>query len=161
MKLLAFFLVFFPLFSSAQNVQEWTIDDFEKRVQNGKDTTYIVNFWATWCRPCVAELPFFEALKQELKEEKVCILLMSVDFPSEKESRLLPFIQKKKLQNEVGLLVEKNENEWIDRVAKEWSGALPGTWVWNVEKNHRKFYEKDFHSVAELKEILVAIQPQN
>lgn len=161
MKFLSFFLFFFPLFSSAQNVQEWTLDAFEKRVQNGKDTTYMVNFWATWCRPCVAELPYFEALKQELKEEKIVILLMSVDFPSEKESRLLPFIQKKKLQNEVGLLMEKNENEWIDRVAKEWSGALPGTWVWNLEKNYRKFYEQDFHSVAELKEILVAIKPQN
>lgn len=158
MKFSILLLLLLPLSIFGQNMQEWTLDALEKRVQKGKDTTYIVNFWATWCRPCVAELPYFEALKQELKEEKICILLMSVDFPSEKESRLIPFIEKKKLQNEVGLLMEKNENEWIDRVAKEWSGALPGTLVWNVGKNYRKFYEQDFHSLADLKEILVLIK---
>lgn len=154
MRIFLFFMLFLPSLLPAQNIHEWTLADFEKRIQNGKDTTYIVNFWATWCRPCVAELPYFEALKAELKEEKICIVLMSVDFPKEKESRLIPFVQKKNLQNEIGLLLDKDENVWINQVAKEWSGALPGTWVWNVGANYRKFYEKDFHSLAELKEII-------
>lgn len=144
-----------PLFVQAQQVTEWTYDAWEKRVQNGKDTTYIVNFWATWCRPCVAELPYFEQLKAATKGEKVCIVLMSVDFPKEKESRLMPFLQARNLSNEVGLWMEMNENEWINRVDSSWSGALPGTWVWNASKNYRVFYERDFHDVAEMKSLFL------
>ncbi len=149
-----FFIVLLFHVSHAQNVKDWKYDALEARIENGKDTTYIINFWATWCRPCVAELPYFEALATEMKDQKVKIILMSVDFPKEKESKLVPFIIDRKLQNEVGLWIEMNENEWIDKVAKEWSGALPGTWVRNVSLSHRTFYEKSFHSVAELNAIL-------
>lgn len=149
-----FFIALLFHVSQAQNVKDWQYDALDARIENGKDTTYIINFWATWCRPCVAELPYFEALATEMQDQKVKIILMSVDFPKDKESTLIPFIIDRKLQNEIGLWVEANENEWIDKVAKEWSGALPGTWVRNAGLSHRKFYEKSFHSLAELKEIM-------
>lgn len=145
---------FFIQTIQAQSIIDWKYDDLEARIEKGKDTTYIINFWATWCRPCVAELPYFEALATEIKDQKVKIILMSVDFPKEKETTLIPFVVNRKLQNEVGLWIEMNENEWIDKVAKEWSGALPGTWVRNVSLSHRKFYEKNFHSLEELKAII-------
>lgn len=53
------------------------------------DMVYVVNFWATWCAPCVKELPYFEALNQQ---QDVEVLLVSLDFPKHKASRLIPFL---------------------------------------------------------------------
>ena len=50
------------------------IEDFatlEARMNQPTDTLIVYNFWATWCRPCVAELPYFEKLNQEYAEKKV------------------------------------------------------------------------------------------
>lgn len=101
--------------------------------------TYVVNFWATWCAPCVKELPYFEAINQK---ENVDVLLVSLDFPKHKESRLLPFIKKHQLQSEVVLLEDSNENLWINAIDSTWSGALPATLIYNQSK--RIFYEQSF-----------------
>lgn len=161
MKITLLSLILASTFSmlKAQTVSDWTYEQLEARIEAGKDTTYLINFWATWCRPCVAEIPFFEALAAENQGSKLKIILMSVDFPQEKESRLLPFLAKKQYKNEVGLWLELNENEWINRVDKDWSGALPGTWVCHAASGYRKFYEREFHSKEELKEVLLQPSP--
>lgn len=60
-KLLLFLMLFFMgnQFASAQ-VKLMNLDQLEHRVANGKDTVYVVNFWATWCAPYVKELPNFD-----------------------------------------------------------------------------------------------------
>ncbi|MDA0779168.1 MAG: TlpA disulfide reductase family protein [Bacteroidetes bacterium] len=101
--------------------------------------TYVVNFWATWCAPCIKELPYFEAINQKKNVE---VLLVSLDFPKHKESRLLPFIKKKQLQSKVVLLDDSNENLWINAIDSTWSGAIPATIIYN--QNKRMFYEQSF-----------------
>ena len=101
--------------------------------------TYVVNFWATWCAPCIKELPYFEAINQKGNVE---VLLVSLDFPKHKESRLLPFIKKNQLQSNVVLLDDSNENLWINAIDSTWSGAIPATIIYN--QNKRMFYEQSF-----------------
>jgi thiol-disulfide isomerase/thioredoxin len=59
-----FFIICLSLITYSVNAQVklLKLDDLDKRIANGKDTTYVINFWATWCSPCVAELPNFEKL---------------------------------------------------------------------------------------------------
>lgn len=116
----------------------------EQRFSNGKDTVYIVNFWATWCAPCVAELPYFEKLQSMYKEQPLKILLVSLDFKSKLKSAVEPFVRKTKLQNEVFLLNERKPQEYIDRISKEWTGAIPATLFVNRNKKLYNFYEKEF-----------------
>ncbi len=121
----------------------YDFNNFEKRVNQKNDTTYIVNFWATWCIPCVQELPYFEQLQEKYKSEKIKVILVSLDFPKQVEKSLIPFIKKKKLTSEVILLDAKNPNAWINKVDPSWSGALPATLILN--KKHRYFFEKSFN----------------
>jgi thiol-disulfide isomerase/thioredoxin len=106
------------------------------------DTTYVVNFWATWCVPCVQELPNFEQLGEKYKGEKVKVILVSLDMPKQAESRLLPFIERKKLQSKVILMRDPDQNTWLPKVDPNWSGAIPATVIYN--KGKRKFYEQSF-----------------
>ncbi|MEN1786054.1 MAG: TlpA disulfide reductase family protein, partial [Bacteroidota bacterium] len=104
------------------------------------DKTYIVNFWATWCKPCIEELPGFERTFQEQKDNNVSLVLVSLDMPGMWEKRLVPFVEKHQLQGEVVILDDPDMNEWIPQVHADWGGGIPATLIYN--RNKRRFYEK-------------------
>jgi len=123
----------------------------EPYLNKQNDTTYIVNFWATWCGPCVKELPYFEKITEKYKNKKVKVILVSLDFPKSYKKSLLPFLVRKGIKSEVILLNDPDSNTWINKVNKDWSGAIPATIIYN--KNSKSFYEKSF-TYEELEEAL-------
>ncbi len=118
------------------------------------DTTYVINFWATWCKPCVEELPYFEQLTENFKDQKVKVILLSLDFPRQLESKLLPFVAKNQLKSEVIALTDIDFNSWIDKISPQWSGAIPVTLVYNAQKRH--FVGDQFPNYAALETIVKA-----
>ncbi|GAB5401367.1 MAG: hypothetical protein Aureis2KO_29520 [Aureisphaera sp.] len=116
------------------------LEDRYLEIEN--DTTYVVNFWATWCKPCVKELPAFEQLWHTYRDNKVKVVLVSLDFPEKIEAGVIPFIEKRGIASKVVLLDDPDANSWIPKVSEEWSGAIPATII--VTKDARKFYERSF-----------------
>lgn len=110
--------------------------------QADTDTVRVINFWATWCAPCVAELPSFEKLNKEYAGRKVEVILVSNDFKKQVETKVKPFVAKKKLKSRVVFMDESNPNNWIDRVSPDWSGAIPATLIIAKRKNQYLFFEK-------------------
>lgn len=127
---------------SAQKTAVYKINDLLKRINNNSDTTYVVNFWATWCKPCVAELPEFEKLHLEYIGSKVKVLLVSMDFIEEKDKKLKDFLGKNKYTCEVVLLDEINGNDFINKISEKWSGAIPATLITKKNKSYNEFIEK-------------------
>lgn len=128
--------------ASSISVKSYTYNELKPLLERKDDKTYIINFWATWCGPCVKELPYFEKINTDYTSKNVEVLLVSLDFPKQVEKKLIPFIAKKKLQSKVVLLDDINEDIWIKAIDSTWSGAIPATLIYN--KNKRKFYEKSF-----------------
>lgn len=126
----------------AQNIATYKIDNLTQRIFNNSDTTYVVNFWATWCKPCVAELPEFEKLHLNYSSKKVKVLLVCIDFKDELEKRVKPFIEKAKYTCEVLLLDEVNGNDFINKIETSWSGAIPATLITKKSKSINYFIEK-------------------
>lgn len=140
-----FYIFLFSIISVSaysQNVKLLNINQLNERIKNGKDSTYVVNFWATWCAPCIKELPHFEKLGAEHKSEKLAVLLVSLDFKSKLESNVVPFVKRKNLKNEVFLLNESSPQEFIDRIDPSWSGSIPATLF--IKNDKRKFVESEF-----------------
>ncbi|MFC3563341.1 TlpA disulfide reductase family protein [Pedobacter jamesrossensis] len=148
------YIIFFSLISYSVNAQVklLTVDELDKRIAKGKDTTYVINFWATWCSPCVAELPNFEKLRIENLNKPVKVLLVSLDFKSKLQNKVIPFVEKNQINAEVFLLNEPDQQAYIQRIDKKWSGAIPATLF--VHKKVRQFYEKEF-TETELKKTLI------
>ena len=121
-------------------------------VKDGK--VHIINFWATWCKPCVKELPYIDALTEKYGDE-IKVTLVSLDFPRMVKTKLLPFMDKHQLKSEVVLLDDGKVNEWIDQVDPNWSGAIPATVVFKDGKKH--FYVTEFHSTEEVEAIITKI----
>lgn len=128
--------------SNGIQVKSYDFNSLEPYLKLEDDTTYVINFWATWCLPCVKELPFFEQVNEKYKSQKVKVILVSLDMPNKIESNLIPFIIKKKLQSEVLHLNDPDANSWIEKVDKNWSGAIPATYIYK-NKSH-VFYERSF-----------------
>lgn len=140
---LLFGLVFsFQSFAQDSEIQVFDFQDFEPLLTSDTDTTYIINFWASWCPPCIKEMPAFEEIRQKYKNEKLKILLVSFDFPKDIEKSILPLIRKYKIGSEVLVLDEPDANSWINKVSPDWSGSIPATLVFKGES--RNFYERSF-----------------
>src|SRR5215203_4739110 len=92
----------------------------------------VINFWATWCAPCIKELPLFEKLTESRSDVKVTLVSMDIDLDPNPE-KVNKFVARKKLKSTVVILNEKNPNDWIEKIEKEWSGAIPATLVINTK----------------------------
>ncbi len=165
------FLIFFPIKKTQaqnnnQNVKvvklKNVLDEMQK---NTADTTLVLNFWATWCVPCVKELPDFMKLATEKNDEKSIsndkitpkkFIFIAVEDDLKK---VISFLEKKKFftQNihknkiEFWLLDEKDGNTWISPIEKTWDGAIPFTLI--LKNKHKKLHFGEIHYEELKKEV--------
>ena len=104
-------------------------DQFESIIKKKDHKLYVVNFWATWCKPCVMELPeFMEVNKMYHNNPGFKMVLVSLDIASDVETVVQPFLVKNKIDAEVLLLDDnKRMNVWIPSFDKSWTGSIPAS----------------------------------
>jgi len=146
MKKKYFTIILLFLFSSAisQEIEVIDISQMESIIHEETGKTKIINFWATWCKPCVEEIPYFEALNSNPEFEDFEIILVSLDFVEQLDSKVRKFVEKKELTLTIKLLDDTDYNSWINKIDPTWSGAIPATLVVNNSYGKRKFFEKQF-----------------
>ena len=131
--------------ASAQEATVIKIDKLHELMSKKEDKILVLNFWATWCAPCVAELPFFESLHAAARPDvEVALVSLDLDLDPNPE-KVYKFVRKKNIKSDVYLLDEADPNSWIDTIEKEWSGALPATIVLNKLTGKRIFVGKPIH----------------
>lgn len=151
-----------PAFKGSLRTETTAVDSLSVKVLNydqlrpmlhkDNDTTYVVSFWATWCAPCMGEMPYFLALDSLYADKPLQLVLVSLDFKKDYIRKLEPFIQERKLTDRVVVLEDNRANFWIDDIHPSWSGAIPATLVYKGDK--REFFERTFHHVDELSAIV-------
>ncbi len=141
--ILSIFLLAMKPEANGQTVPIIQFSELEHYLKPTDDNSVnVVNFWATWCKPCIEELPHFEKLNAEYSKHGVNVILVSLDFKSQYEKKVIPFIQKNNLQSKVVLLDTQGKNDFIDKVNPNWSGAIPATMVTQAGGKTAKFFEK-------------------
>lgn len=134
---------------TAQKVEVVKFDDLQSKMFNTEASLTVFNFWATWCGPCIKELPHFDAL--ESQNEDIKVYLVSLDFPNQLE-KVNNFVNKRSFNSEVLFLDEKDPDDYMPKVSDEWTGAIPATlFVTDLGKTY--FHEKAF-TEEELKEVV-------
>ena len=126
---------------SDQRLEVVKFDALQAIIESNNQEISVINFWATWCKPCVKELPYLVGLEQE--RDNVSITLVSLDFADEFDQKVIPFVEKQGISSDVILLDELDYNSWIDQVDSTWTGAIPATLVINHKTGQRKFIEKE------------------
>lgn len=128
------------------------LPELQKVLQAPGDEIRVINFWATWCGPCVKEMPLFEKYGNEHKDVKVTLVSMDLDLDPNPE-KVHKFVARKKLTSTVLILDETNPNAYINAIEKQWSGALPATIIVNSKTGKRKFIERELHE-GELEKLI-------
>lgn len=129
----------------AQQIPYYKAADLLALKNNKSDTVYVVNFWATWCKPCIEELPDFEKLTQTYADKKVKVVLASNDFSKQVETRLKPFVKQQNIKSLVVFINEKTPNDWMPLISEEWDGNIPATLIVKGSKGFSVFVPQQMH----------------
>ena len=142
--------------SSSDTIEIVDFNGFYSKIDlSSTEKTYVINFWATWCAPCVKELPYFEKINNEFNEENIEVILVSLDFPSQIESKLKPYLKRNKIKSQVILLDDSKMNTWVPKVFEKWDGGIPATLI--VNSTNYNFYPQTFDEqelFAEIRKVL-------
>ena len=134
---LAIIASFLPV--HGQEIEYIKVPELEKILNNQDNKLYVVNFWATWCAPCVKEMPVFEEVSKEYNSKEVQFVMISLDFPSQVKDQLIPFLKRNNVKLKVAVMTDLDYNSWIEKVDPSWQGDIPATLVFNNIKKKRDF----------------------
>jgi thiol-disulfide isomerase/thioredoxin len=148
---LAFILFAFASFSQIKKVKVTELDKLIKE----SDGPMIINFWATFCIPCIEEIPHFEKLVKKYEKVGLSLLLVSLDMEDD-YNKVGPFAKKRKFSSQIVWLDETNADYFIPMIDSSWSGAIPATLFINNKTGYRKFIEEQVEE-EELESEIMAI----
>lgn len=142
MKIVVAVFVFFALFHNQVYGQPYKLvskTELSDLLNKKSDKVQVINFWASWCAPCVAELPDFVDAISESDPNKVEYIFVSLDFLSSAKKTLPAFLKRNNYNFNVLLISETDHNSWIEMVDKNWGGSIPATLFINNSKSKRHF----------------------
>ena len=161
LRIMKTFLIFefllLTFYTNAQEIKKIKITDLEKTISESK-TPLIVNFWATFCQPCIEEIPYFEELA---KKNGISLLLVSLDLEKSYPAEIKNFIATKKYSAPVQWLDESDADYFCPKVDSAWSGAIPASLFVNNKTGYRKFVEAQLSRVQLGKEIMAILSSGN
>lgn len=123
----------------AQEIQKVKINDLVKMIDTSS-VPLVVNFWASWCAPCIKEIPWFEKSVAAFKDQKVKLILVSLDFAEDYPKGIAAFAKKNNYQSKIVWLDETNADEFCPKIDEKWDGAIPVTLMVNKKRQYRQFF---------------------
>jgi thiol-disulfide isomerase/thioredoxin len=150
-------LLFITNESAAQDIPKWKIEDLQQIIDSSSGPT-VLNFWATFCAPCLKEMPSFDKASQQYKNDRLNLYFISLDAEEAYPKKINALTKRLKISAPVIFLDESNADIFCPVVDKNWSGAIPGTLFINNKTGYRKFVEDELAPEALEKELQKMLQ---
>lgn len=142
----------------SQSVKKVKIDQLTEYIQQ-RDHPVVISFWATWCAPCVQEIPWLQKGVEEFNTDKVELILVSLDFEKEFPKGIEAFIKKKNFKASFFWLDESNADYFCPKIDSSWSGGIPSTLFLNNATGYRRFFERQLTDRQIVPEIRLLVAP--
>ena len=155
------FVLAFLLFATVTNAQQVTsvkITELEKTIKESK-TPLIVNFWATFCVPCLEEIPYLQEITDRYKAKNVSLLLVSLDMKQAYPVKVNETAKRLKLVYPVVWLNETNADYFCPKIDTSWTGGMPASLFVNNATGYHKFFEEPISREKLEEEVLVMVSP--
>lgn len=144
--------------SNAQQVKSIKATELAATIKASK-TPLIVNFWATFCVPCIEEMPYFQKLAKKYQSEKVALIFVSLDLKKDYPAKVNTIAKKLRLTYPVAWLNETNADYFCPIIDSTWTGGLPSSLFINNSKGYRRFIEEQLSREELAKEITAMVKP--
>lgn len=125
----------------SQQVKKVQITDVETYIKNA-DHPLVVSFWATWCAPCVEEIPWLQSAVEKFADKKVELVLVSLDFPKDYPAKVESFVKQRKFKATFFWLNETNADYFCPKIDARWDGNIPCTLMVNNKTGYRRFFNR-------------------
>lgn len=139
-KVFVWVLFVYSTSSHAQVIYKWKLQDMKNAIADAKEPT-VFNFWATFCKPCAHEIPYFQQLVKKYKSSGLKLVLVSLDMKEFYPTKIRTFAKQRKFTAPIAFLDETNADVFCPAVDSSWSGALPASLFINNKIQYRSFYE--------------------
>ena len=140
--LVLFITLTINLSARSQTIPAWKIADLNNYIDTCSKELIVINLWATFCGPCVHEIPDF--IRVAKSKDNVALLLLSVDGKSEYPKKLNRFVRKKSFHRVPNAwLDEDNADYFISAIAQEWTGSIPATLFIHKPSGRKEFVESE------------------
>lgn len=141
--------------NAQQVVRVVNYDQLDPVIHRHDSVLYVVNFWATWCAPCVKELPEFMEVNTMMHGQKnYKMILVSLDNAKLVESKVRPFLKANNIPTDVYVLDDnKRMNYWIGQIYHDWSGTIPATAL--IRNGKVVFFKEEQLTKEELQQAIV------
>ena len=143
----------------AQQVKSIKITDLQKTIKESK-SPLIVNFWATFCVPCIQEIPYFQEMTEKYKAQGVSLLLVSLDLKEAYPSKIISTAGKLKFTAPIVWLNETNADYFCPKIDTSWTGGMPSSLFVNNATGYHKFFEDQLSKEKLDKEIQAMLLPR-
>lgn len=156
-KIFLIIFLFYGISYSQDIITISTVEDLDRIKADSKGNVMLVNFWATWCKPCTEEFPELLKVHEKYKEQNFRLILISLDFKEEFETKLKPFLSDKKVDFTTYYLDTKNPDDIMNYFDVKWDGGIPATFIFDKSGNLKKSIigSKDFDFFdIEIRELL-------
>lgn len=158
---LLIFITGVSLTARSQKIPSWKITDVVNYYSKKSDSVYVVNFWATFCKPCNGEIPFMEKITKKYGSSKVKLLLVSLDVPGYYPAKIRAFAKRSGYTADIAWLNETDADYFCDKIDKSWQGSIPATIIVNAATGYKKFFEQEFTPEEFEKELKLALHNSN
>ncbi|HOO11053.1 MAG TPA: TlpA disulfide reductase family protein [Cyclobacteriaceae bacterium] len=140
----------------AQSPETIKIEGLQVILEGRSGKIQVVNFWATWCAPCVKELPLLERLNGTRSDVEVSLVSVDLDRDPNPD-KIHRYVERKRLRSKIYILDERGPGTWIGKIDKGWSGAIPATLVVNPRNGKRRFVEGQLQE-GEIEDIIEEVK---
>ena len=141
---LLIFITLLSLDAKPQKMASWKITDVVNYYSKKSDSVYVVSFWATFCRPCIGEIPFMQDITKKYADKKVKLLLVSLDLRDYYPVKIKSFAKRNGITADVVWLNETDADYFCNMIDKKWGGSIPATIIVNAATGYKKFFEQEF-----------------
>jgi len=139
---------------NCQNLKYIYPADLDEILKNPENKLQVINFWASWCPPCVNEMPGFQNVASSINNTEIKFRMISLDYPDKMNTQLIPFLKKYDINLEVDLMMDTDYLKWADMVDPAFKGNIPATLFLNNAKKIRYFHSGEI-TEKELKNLII------
>jgi len=114
---------------AAETLTQIDANDLRAELDALHGRVVLVNFWATWCRPCLEEIPALMELETQLRDSGFSLVAVSLDEPDGAESLVRPFMEKWFPGFTSFLSIERDRDDMVSVIDAAWNEILPTSYL--------------------------------
>lgn len=142
---------------SRESLRPVDAPDILEIIRQHRGRLVLLNFWATWCPPCIVEFPEIVSLEKAYRDRGLVVVSVSADFPSQIDSKLLPFLDKHRPSFPVYIKQTDDVDDFIRIIDPQWTGAIPATFFFDRDGTvtNKKFSAMSGEEMKRILEVLL------